>query len=306
MGYEGLAKAYKGEKREDEWLATLNEYLNKGQDYGLQDSLVQEEIAQYYMHKKDIKSAIPYADAAAETASALGLFCASDAHTLNGDWDQAEQLLTDEMDHYSESPFRWYRWCSRTGHGNLSTARGKFEGYVLQLGARHTSEDLIEVGSAQLGEGNLIGALATFKQRLSEGPGPISELYIALIDDELHDGKGRDEALAKVPSIVNRFSPEARFAGLVQNALKSNPPAMLDAKALEAIIGDSPRAVDKVSIWALAGRYCLDHGFVPQGVEYLKKCVTAEDFYPERFWVDAALRTQGFEPWTIDPWRVNP
>jgi len=75
---------------------------------------------------------------------------------------------------------------------------------------------------------------------------------------------------------------------------------------LEAIIGDSPRAVDKVSIWALAGRYCLDHGFVPQGVEYLKKCVTAEDFYPERFWVDAALRTQGFEPWTIDPWRVNP
>lgn len=114
-----VAKVYQAQKEDEKWLATLNEYLSKGQDYGLQDSLVQEEIANYYMDKGDFKSAVPYADAASATASAGGMFCSANAHTGIGDFATAEQLYKDEIDHYSDTPWRWYRWCAdgAWGHG---------------------------------------------------------------------------------------------------------------------------------------------------------------------------------------------
>ena len=169
-GYEALAKVYQAQKEDEKWLATLNEYLSKGQDYGLQDSLVQEEIANYYMDKRDFKSAVPYADAASATASAGGMFCSANAHTGIGDFATAEQLYKDEIDHYSDTPWRWYRWCAQTGHGDMAAARKMYEDFVLKKGERMTADDLLFVACAAGGSGFAVG-LRDIPAAPNGGPG---------------------------------------------------------------------------------------------------------------------------------------
>jgi hypothetical protein len=266
----------------------------------LQFSQVQEEIANYYMGKKDFKSALPYADAAAETASAAGMFCAADAHTGLGEWGTAEQLLKDEIDHYSDTPFRWYRWCSRTGHGDLAGARRAFQDYIANKGARADSDDLMDLACSQLGSGDKPSALATFQRRLSQKAGPLSGIYIAMIDGELHDTAGRDAMLAQIPKLPDYEQPIGKSVAILLKTMETKPADLPDLAAIEAI-AKSTDGRAQVAIFALTGRYLMDHGHSAEATGYFKRCVTADGYYSERLWVDPELRREGVDPWLIDP-----
>ncbi len=230
-GYEALANVYKAQKNDELWLATLNDFIAHGQAYGLEDANVQVEIAHYYMNKRDFKSAIPYADAASGTASAWGLLCAADAHSGIGDWTTAEQLIVNEKDHYSESPFTWYAWCSRTGHGDITAAQQACHRYFVEKGVKLDSEDSIRYGCLQISRQKNPEALTIFKRRMRLWPGPNSALHIAILDDELHDIAGRDAALDRIQTLPERASPLGRFGEILRDAIKSNSTAPLNAAA---------------------------------------------------------------------------
>jgi tetratricopeptide (TPR) repeat protein len=120
-GYQALADIYLKQGQEDQWLQTLQAFLQLPA-YGLEHATVQVQIANRFMSKGNYKDALPYADAAADTAAAWAQLCAAEAHAGVGDFDGAESLITDEIQHYSQSPYIWYAWCLRTGHGKRTAA----------------------------------------------------------------------------------------------------------------------------------------------------------------------------------------
>jgi tetratricopeptide (TPR) repeat protein len=299
VGYEALAAVYKAQNQDQMWLATLNEYLRSGVDYGLQDSLVEEEIAYYYMNKKQYAAAVPYADAAAETASGPGLICAADAHTYTENWDIAEQYLVNEKDHYSDDPIRWVIFCSRTGRGDLAGARAAEINYVAQKPDGASSEDMLRLGCIYMGMGDRSSAVVEFEKRMKLKAGPLSAMHLAILEDEMGDKAARDRALKKVESMPERTTPLGRMAELLEKAFKAGPAAMLDAGAIDAILKDDVDVDQRVAVCALAGRYLEDRGQMAGAVGYYKRCYLAPTYDPDRFWVDTRLRAAGVEPWTL-------
>jgi tetratricopeptide (TPR) repeat protein len=304
-GYEALANVYKTQKNDDLWMATLNEFIAHGQAYGLEDANVQVEIAHYYMNKRDFKSAIPYADAASGTASAWGLTCAAEAHSGIGDWTTAEQLIMDEKEHYSESPFTWYAWCSRTGHGDFAAAQQAWLSYFSQKGDTLDSEDSIRYGCLQMSRQKNAEALTIFKRRMKLWPGPNSALHIAILDDELHDLAGRDAMLNRIQTLPERNTPSGRFGEILRDAIKSNSTVALNAAALDPIL-NSATEDDRICICALTGRFLQDRGHTAQAVEYFKRCVDGKEYSADRPWVDYELRQNGQDPWALEQAAIGP
>jgi len=298
-GYEILAKIYKDQDLTDLWLATLKEYLAHGKDYGLQYSNAQEEIANYYMDKRDYKSALPYADTAAQTASCAGLQCAAAAHTGLEDWATAEQLIVENMNHYSTSPYDWYSWCNHTGHGDLVGATKAMSDYFTNKGDNIGDEDLIQLGCLEMSQEKNAEALATFQKRLKLFPGPISALHIAILYDELHNAASRDAALDQIQAMPEHDTSLGRFAVVLRNAGKSGPDAPPDPGALAAILKNSSD-IERIEICALASQYLDDRGQVAEATRYLKLCIGAEGYCVDRLLVDSKLRQRGLNPWALE------
>ena len=297
-GYEALATVYRDQKKTDQWLATLKEYLQRGQDYGLQFAQVQVKIANYYMKKRDYRSALPYADAAGQTASAWGMECAAEAHTGVGDWATAEQLITDEMDHYSLSPFTWYQWCTRTGHGNLAAATKAMDDYFAARQGNLSKEDMIQLGCLQIIEQKNSDARQTFERRLKAYPGPVSAIHIAMIDDEMGDAAGRDAMLDRIAAMPEHDTVVGRFAALIRAATKPGG-GSIDTSAVNAILDkcdDSMRGV----ICAVMAQYLDDHDTSGLSVAYWKRCAQTRQYGADRLIAETKLRQKGIDPMTLE------
>ncbi len=297
-GYEDLANVFKDQKKNDKWLATLNDYLNHGVDYGLQASQVQEEIAGYYMDNHDFRSALPYADAAAQTASAPGMFTAAQAHSGIGDFSTAEQMFTEEMSHYSETPLNWFCWCSRTGHGDLASARRGLMDYYAGRGNLDLDELMI-MGDIRLSQDQLTDALATYRQRMRQVPGPVSAMYVACIEDELHDTTARNAALDQISVLPRTEAPLCDFMDLFRTAMESNSPDGPDANAVEKLMKGRPDS-DQQAILGLMGRYLIDRGQTARAISYLKRLTGYFNYPRERIWADPVMRANGVDPWKTD------
>jgi tetratricopeptide (TPR) repeat protein len=293
-GYTALAQVYKSQQQDDRWVATLNEFLGQT-DYGLQHATVQVQLANYYMDKGDFKSALPYADAAAGTASGWGMLCAVEAHTGTGDWSAAQQLLIDEKDHYSESPFRWYAWCVHTGHGSLDAARDAMVDYFATKGDALTNQEMLELGCFQLSRKNDAGAIKTFQRRVKNNPGPVSLLHIAIAADESHDNATRDAALEQIKTVPEHESCFGRLGFALQEAIKAGPDASPDPQAMNGILtGRGP--IDSMRICALTARFLDNRNHPDEATTYLRRCIGLRGDCEDRLIIDAALRDRGIDP----------
>ncbi len=298
-GYEDLAKVYKSQQMNDQWLAMLKDYLVHGQDYGLQYSVVQEEIAKYYMIKRDFKSAAPYADAAAATGSGLGLLTAADAHTGLGDWATAEQLIVEEKNHYSASPIGWYCWCSRTGHGDIGSARSALLSYYVTKRDPLDRDDLLNLACVELAQNDMASALATFKRRMGSFPGANSALHIAILDDELHDIAARDAELDLIQTLPGKDGPLGRFGAMLRDAFKNGAASAPDGASIEKLVKDIPES-EAMTIFSLMGLYLNNHNQTAEAVGYFKRCAQAKNYYNDRIWTDPLLRQNGVDPWALE------
>jgi tetratricopeptide (TPR) repeat protein len=301
--YEALAKIYRNQGKDDRWLATLNEYLGAGQDFGLQDANVQVEIANYLMTRHDYRRAMPYADLAAETGAGWATRCDVAAHTGIGDFAAAEQMLAEERDHYSESPYAWYFWCTRTRHGELQAAKTAMGSLLAKNPDDLTDEELIEIACYDLANDKNDAALSKLRQRLKLFPGAISALHIALIEDETHHPVLRDEMLEQIHNLPNPSWPMALFAGVLQQAIKAGPRASPDPAAIEAIVKDAA-GNDRISIYALTGWYLANRGKTAEATEYYKRCATLI-YSVDQLWVDAQLKHGGIDAYNYEMGQTN-
>ena len=90
-GHMLLAQIYWEQGHEDQWVATLEEFLNQP-DYGLEHGWVCMQIARYYMARKNWDKATPYAEGAADTYSAWGLDVLASCYEGTQQWKEAEKL----------------------------------------------------------------------------------------------------------------------------------------------------------------------------------------------------------------------
>jgi tetratricopeptide (TPR) repeat protein len=114
--YRSLAEMYRAQAKTDQWIATLEAYLQE-EDHGLDHARVRVELANYFMAKKDFARALPYAEAAAETWAGWAMLCASECHEGLGNWEKAEQWVQGVSLRYPDSSHQWFFFVQAVGQG---------------------------------------------------------------------------------------------------------------------------------------------------------------------------------------------
>src|SRR5262249_35244557 len=144
-GYRGLANLYKRQGKPEEWKATLDEYLQQGEQ-DLQHARIRVDIAEELMAGKKWKEAQPYAEEAAQTGAAWAMLCANQCYEGLGEWDQAELWVRRTAERYPNNTFAWFFWCWRTRKGDARAARRMVENYIQRQGGQLSQDDTSHAG----------------------------------------------------------------------------------------------------------------------------------------------------------------
>jgi len=121
--YGELARSYKEVGDLKNWQATLDRFIEREEDYGLEHARTRVEIAQHFMRLKQWEKAQPYAEAAARTWAAWAMECAQFCYQGMEDWGNAELWVRRRSERYPNARNAWFDWCERTGHGDIEAAR---------------------------------------------------------------------------------------------------------------------------------------------------------------------------------------
>ena len=117
--YQALASCYEAKGDVDRWKATLDDYLTKTEDAGLDHARVRVQLANDYMSRGQYAEAKPYAEAAAETWAGWAMKCAANCNEGLGDLDRAELWTRRTTERYPNTSWSdWFLFCKRTGHGD--------------------------------------------------------------------------------------------------------------------------------------------------------------------------------------------
>jgi tetratricopeptide (TPR) repeat protein len=127
--YFMLAEAYQKQGDLDSWRATLDEFIQQPeQELGHAQARV--EIAYHLMGKREFQEAWPYAERAAGTFAAWGLFCGASCADALGNLAVAEEMLQAAADRYPDQVLKWYLFCVRTGVGDAKAARQQLDDFI--------------------------------------------------------------------------------------------------------------------------------------------------------------------------------
>jgi tetratricopeptide (TPR) repeat protein len=246
--YRMLADNYRLQGDRKNWLATIDESL-KQEDYGLDHAYTQTEVANRLMDEGDYKTALPYADAAAQSYMSLGLKAAARCHEGLGEWDQAEAWVRADAERY-DHPMDYYCWCVRTGHGDRATAGRAAQQWVESSGNTFDIAQMEYRLSFYLLDGQRDAALKAARQMVAVSDEPWMGIHLALLDIEGHDAAAAEAALDVVekrgPSYkvpwTGRTRPQMiEVARLLRECLAAGPAGKLDLQAVDrAMAGIDP------------------------------------------------------------------
>lgn len=314
-GSEKLANLYLDEGDEDAWLATLQLYLDKGIDAGLDKSWVNGRISRHFMDSQRYERALPFALQAAESYSALGLNMAALCLENLGRWKESEEYeraKSERYEDYASAVMDWYLWCQRTGRGNLAMARKLAGRFAARPSDNATDPDIPYYNAIyHYMEGNLQRAAWHFSQ--------FSDLQrrrtpIALVHQIIIAHRTQDEALMQ--KMTAYFTgeeklvfekPEHILAGqLVERFLPAldKGPEHLDLPAIEAWWAQSnadENASHTMSYYAAEFLSLLDR---PEDASrYFKKCIRPYDTFK---WDVSTLAYWSMRKKGIDPYQKVP
>jgi tetratricopeptide (TPR) repeat protein len=301
--YSALADALWQQGKEDQWKATLDEFLVKGYAFGLERTRARVMIADYLRAKGDYQAAWKYAKVAAQSGAAWASMCAARCAEYIGDWDSAEAYFAEESQHYVEDIDRWYLWCHKTGKGDLDAARKALE----QTPSFWKNPDNIASFVAyQIFEGHPDKAVDLLQKNLAHTRDPWSGLHLALIYDA--DGKTaeRDRALAATADLGPRFPrgfaarPQmVKLAALFQASLKPGV-AKLTPDAIDPILKTAPAEASNLAYFA--GRFVELHGDKENAKRYYAQALwSTNQRFVNMSLSGARLQALGTDPTTLKP-----
>jgi tetratricopeptide (TPR) repeat protein len=273
--YQSLAAAYKAQGKIDRWQETLDEFLNKVEDPGLDHAKVRVEIANHYMELKQYDKARPYAEAAAQTWAQWAMECAARCAEAEQDWERAEAWYSRATDRYANNCWAvWYLFCQRTGQGNREAARAFVDRYI---SARVDRPDLLNEEYAACfywldgrPEQAKVEFAKAYEKRISVSAG----LGLAMIADDEKNTARRDELLGELVTKHKARAPKslAICQMLVETVLAgegANQP--LDIAALDHMIDSIPED-GRGNIDFFVGWFLKNHGDPKDARKYLERC----------------------------------
>ncbi|MGD0898121.1 MAG: hypothetical protein ABR915_09825 [Thermoguttaceae bacterium] len=189
----------------------------------------------------------------------------------------------------------WYLFCRRTGQGDLPAARRAVAEYA---GNRTLATP--NAPAYYLLEKDLVRTQAVLKHHAHTGH-PAVDLHLAIVADQVHDNRGRDQALARVKSNAasykwpggrENYAPLAALAGLIADDLAKGGKGAIDLAAAERLNPPQPfeagAACDSeirvaITFPYLLGRYLDLHGKPELAVRCWKQCLAQTQFIAEPY-----------------------
>jgi tetratricopeptide (TPR) repeat protein len=236
-GYAKLADSYKAQGDLDHWRETLDEFLNKVEDLGLDHAKVRVEVAEYYMSRKVWDKAMVYAEDAAESWAGWAMVCAARCAEGAKNWERAESWYQRNAERYPKYSFGdWYFFCKRTGHGNLAAAREFTEQYIQTL-TNSDGRDTYEAAFYWL-DGQHEKAMTVFSKAYKESMRRGDGLCLAVLVDETRDAARRNTLLKEIVTKNSKSAPN--FIKALQYVLDTVLDANVDNKAFD------PKELDRL------------------------------------------------------------
>ena len=183
----------------DRWQATLDNFLTKVEDLGLDHAQVRVEIANYYMGLGQWDKAKPYAEDAAATWAEWAMMCAARCAEGEKDWQRAEGWWSRVAERYADNSWAvWYFFCKRTGQGNLTAAREALERYIAQRADRPDQQNEEYSACFYWLDGQIEKAKTAFTRAYQNRTSITAALCLAMIADDEKDASRRNELLKEL------------------------------------------------------------------------------------------------------------
>ncbi len=277
-----LAQFYRSQDNLKKWEDTLVAFL-KTKDLGLQHSVIQEELALGFAGAGEWKKAKPYAMAAAQTYSCLGLRSGSYIAEGLGEWELSEQMAHAAAISYPTSDGAdWYFWCRRTGRGDVKSAE-KLAAQYFSLPQPHPTEETYVVrGLYDVLTGNIQAGRDDFRQALNIRRTFTNTGIVAQLSRDLKDEQTRKDVIAAMeqevanPGDGNERNADVDKAGLLLlDLLKNgNPSAERLDKIDEAFLKiDDGHRVSAVAWCYLVGTELESSGHQKDAEKYWRRAL---------------------------------
>jgi hypothetical protein len=242
--FEMLAEHYKKKGDKALWKSTLDDFLARTEDHGLDHARVRVDIANALMAEGRFADARPYADAAAQTWAGWAMQCAQACAEGQQDWEAAETWARAGTERYPGTMWTtWLTFCERTGKGDIAAARAGARAYAAGLlGDLGLSTDNLLLAAYALllaGDNETAGAaLERMKQDLDN---PIYVTSMFAVAELVHDARTRDAAAERFCNTFAKTAPKStRVFELLRDGLKGGKPGSLDLKAIDAVLESIP------------------------------------------------------------------
>ena len=255
-----LAACYEAKGDLDRWKATLDEYLAKTEDAGLEHAKVRVQLANYLMSRGRFAEAKPYAEAAAETWAGWAMTCAAKCDEGLDDWERAELWTRRTTERYPGSSWSdWYLFCKRTGHGDVEAARAFADAYLAAVEDRPDLPEPKQLGFFFWSAGKTKKALEYLEKAYAESPAFVEGIALILLADELGDAPRRGKML---DDFCNRFAAKwprvVAIARLFRDANGDAKRRSTSRPSRDSSTGCPPASRGNTEF--LVGKYLLNRG----------------------------------------------
>lgn len=283
--YMQLANNYKAQGNRDRWKETIDEFLDKGEDHGLDGAQARVAVANDFMDRKEWAKARPYAEAAAATWAEWAMQCAHRCAEGNKDWDRAEFWIRNITERYTRSGWaRWYLFCVQSGHGNAAEAQAFTEQYIAAVGANPSVIDTEAVGFFHVLSGQPKRALDDFRQSVKERNIISSVMQVVLVADELHDEALRDATLKALCTERQKDAPKTVAAfQMFRDALAQGATGKIDLEAADKLIASTAED-GRGNIEYFVAYFLMNRGDRKNAATYFERASASPQTY---FWMKA-------------------
>ncbi|APW60563.1 hypothetical protein [Paludisphaera borealis] len=271
--YQWLAGCYHAEGDEVRWKSTLDEFLTKTEDAGLDHARVRVQLANAFIAKEQWAEAKAYAEAAAQTWAGWSMLCAAKANEGLHDWDRAEYWYTQAAERYPSSAwqdlflFRQRIQCVRPG-SEPDDAKARLNA----LAAAPASIQSGESGYIYWLNDSPRKALEALEAAYQAAPRVNLATAIMLVADELGDAARRDSAREDLCSKLKDQAPKTcAICQLICDSLAAETRTPLDLAPVDKIL-DTIQADARGNAEFIVGRFLLNRGRTDDARKYLQRC----------------------------------
>jgi hypothetical protein len=242
--YDALAECNLARGDRARWRTTLEDYLAKTEDAGLEHANVRVKIANDLMSNGRYAEAWPYAEAAAQTWAGWAMTCAQNCAEGLKNWEAAEGYARASAEGYPGSMWSvWFVFCERTGHGDIAAARAWTKEVCADLleGPDVPPDIMIMIADVLLICGDKDMAAVALR-KMKDAREQVYVMSLAAVSDLAGANDVRDVALERYCTDFKTNSPKtAQILQMIRDALADKKTVSLDLNAVNKVFDTFPK-----------------------------------------------------------------